>query len=147
MRTYEEDFATWAQTQATALRAKDWPALDVDHLAEEIEALPKREEIIVVSQLVVLLQHLLKWAHQPTHRSQSWRKSIRGPRQRIARIVRRHDYLRARMPEFIAEAYPDARENAADETGLGLDAFSEDCPWPVPMVLDSGFWPDAPHGR
>jgi hypothetical protein len=142
MTLYDTDFATWAQTQATALRAKDWPTLEVDHLAEEIEALPKREEIIVVSHLTVLLQHLLKWAYQPTHRSQSWRKSIRVPRQRIARILRRYNYLQARLPEFIAEAYVDARENAADETGRDLHRFPDVCPWDVADVLDKEYWPE-----
>jgi len=37
MAEYETDFYGWTQAQAQALRAKDWAALDVDHLAEEIE--------------------------------------------------------------------------------------------------------------
>src|SRR5262245_6407563 len=36
MSDYDTDFYTWTQTQAAALREKDWAALDVAHLAEEI---------------------------------------------------------------------------------------------------------------
>jgi Domain of unknown function DUF29 len=36
---YDTDFSSWTQTQAEALRAKDWAALDVEHLAKEIEDL------------------------------------------------------------------------------------------------------------
>ena len=37
--SYDTDFYVWTQAQAEALRAKDWPALDVANLAEEIESL------------------------------------------------------------------------------------------------------------
>jgi hypothetical protein len=36
---YDTDFDAWAQAQAAALRAKDWTALDIEPLAEEIEEL------------------------------------------------------------------------------------------------------------
>jgi hypothetical protein len=39
MSDYEHDFYAWTQTQAEALRAKDVAALDLEHLAEEIESL------------------------------------------------------------------------------------------------------------
>jgi predicted oxidoreductase (fatty acid repression mutant protein) len=32
--TYETDFDAWAQQQATALRAQDWAALDLEPLAD-----------------------------------------------------------------------------------------------------------------
>ena len=41
--TYETDFYAWTQAQATALRAKDWPALDVDNLAEELEGMARSD--------------------------------------------------------------------------------------------------------
>ena len=34
--SYDTDFYAWTQAQAQALQAKDWPALDIEHLAEEI---------------------------------------------------------------------------------------------------------------
>jgi hypothetical protein len=36
---YDTDFYAWTRQQAQALRAKDWPALDIDHLAEGMESL------------------------------------------------------------------------------------------------------------
>src|SRR5512132_834297 len=41
--TYETDFYAWTQAQATALRAKDWPVLDVDNLAEELEGMARSD--------------------------------------------------------------------------------------------------------
>ncbi len=65
---YEQDFYAWTQAQAAALRAKDWAALDVENLAEEIASLGRSDRRVIESQLVRLLHHLLKWAYQPQGR-------------------------------------------------------------------------------
>jgi len=43
MSDYDTDFYAWTQAQADALRAKDWAALDLEHLAEEIDSMGKRD--------------------------------------------------------------------------------------------------------
>jgi hypothetical protein len=43
MAEYDRDFYAWTLAQAEALRAKDWQTLDMEHLAEEIEALGKSD--------------------------------------------------------------------------------------------------------
>jgi Domain of unknown function DUF29 len=143
MIKYDEDFYGWTQEQAEYLRAGAWSAVDVAHVAEELDTLGRSEQNAVVSYLEVLLRHLLKWTYQPARRGRSWRRSIRVPRQRIARLMRRNPNLRHELPDFVAEAYADARENAADETGLALDTFPEVCPWAIVQVLDKDFWPDV----
>jgi hypothetical protein len=73
-------FYVWTQAQAQALRAKQWKALDLEHLAEEIESLGKRDRRAVESSLEVVMTHVLKWIHQPQERprrGRSWRRSIR----------------------------------------------------------------------
>jgi Domain of unknown function DUF29 len=64
---YDTDFYTWTQTQAAALRAKNWAALDLEHLAEEIESLGRSERYAIESQLERLLLHLLKWCYDPAN--------------------------------------------------------------------------------
>jgi hypothetical protein len=143
MIKYDEDFYGWIHEQSECLRAGDWSAVDVAHVAEELETLGRSEQNAVVSYLEVLLRHLLKWTYQPARRGQSWRRSIRVPRQRIARLIRRNPKLRHELLDFVAEAYADARENAADKTGLAFEEFPEHCPWTLPQVLDKDFWPDV----
>jgi hypothetical protein len=143
MSKYEDDFYAWTQEQAEYLRAGVWSAVDVTHVAEELETLGRSEQNAVVSYLEVLLRHLLKWMYQPARRGQSWRRSIRVPRQRIARLIRRNPKLRHELSDLMEEAYMDARENAADETGLTLESLAEQCPWALSQVLDKDFWPDA----
>ena len=113
MSTYDTDFYAWAQQQAEALRAKDWAAVDVTHVAEEIEDLGNEQRHAVRSHLRVLLWHLLKWACQPEQRGKSWRNSIMVARQRIARRLKRNPSLRPRMPFLLIDAYIDAQALAA----------------------------------
>jgi hypothetical protein len=143
MTKYDEDFYGWTQEQAEYLRAGMLNAVDVAHVAEELDTLGRSEQNAVVSYLEVLLRHLLKWTSQPARRGRSWRRSIRVPRQRIARLIRRNPSLRHELSDFVAEAYMDARENAADETGLAFDSIPEHCPWTLSQVLDKDFWPDV----
>ena len=141
--SYDTDFYTWTQQQAAALRAKDWPGLDVAHLAEEIESLGNEQAHAVESHLVIVLTHLLKWVYQPERRGRGWRTSVRVGRQQIARRLRRNPGLRPDLPTFLADAYADARKRAMDDTGFPLDTFPEACPWTIAQVLDEDFWPEA----
>ena len=77
--TYDTDFYAWTQEQAAQLRAKVWEDLDLENLPEEIEALGKSDRRAVQSHLVVLIQHLLKWAYQPQQRERygaGWQAGI-----------------------------------------------------------------------
>ncbi len=48
---YEEDFSAWADDQARLIRAGDFAALDLEHLAEEIEGLSISERRELRSRL------------------------------------------------------------------------------------------------
>jgi len=142
MSHYEDDFYAWTHAQAAALRAKDWAALDLEHVAEEIESLGNEQRHAVRSHLRVLLWHLLKWAYQPDHRGSSWRTSILNARAEIADRLEDNPSLQPRVTALLASAYPRARRLASAETGLPLATFPEVCPWPVEQVLDADFWPE-----
>jgi uncharacterized protein DUF29 len=142
-KTYDTDFYAWTQAQAAALRAKDLSALDLEHLAEEIESLGKRDRRAVESYLEVITRHLLKWAYQPVRRSPSWRASARNARTRLEKILRDSDTLRQHAAGEWDAIYRRARRAAAEETGLPLSTFPEVCPWPIEQVLDEDFWPEA----
>jgi len=140
---YDTDFYAWAQQQAAALRAKDWAALDLEHLAEEVEDLRKTERKAVRSQLRRLTSHLLKWAYQPTRRGESWQTTILDARRLVADGLEENGSLTRELPALFAWAYPRARREAAKDTGLPLAMFPEACPWSIEQVLDEDFWPEA----
>ena len=143
MTDYDTDFYAWTQAQAAALRAKDVAALDLEHLAEEIESLGKRDRRAVESYCEVIVLHLLKWVYQPTRRTPSWRTSVRNARNRLEKILRDSETLRHHAAGELAACYRRAYAGATDETGLPLETFPEACPWTITQVLDADFWPEG----
>ena len=139
--SYDTDLYAWTQEQANALRTKRWEALDLEHLAEEIESLGIKQRHAVDSQLRILLLHLLKWIHQPMESWTSWRCSI-DARDELDWRLTRNPSLRLKLPVSVAWAYPRARQLAARETGLSLATFPESCPWSLEQLLDEDFWPE-----
>ena len=142
MNDYDTDFYTWTRDQAAALRAKDWAALDIAHLAEEMDDLGSNVQHAIESHLERLLLHLLKWCYDPAQEPRrGWRLTIRHARREIAKYLRRNPGLQSYPTDYLAEAYAYAREDAPDETDLPPATFPEDCPWTIAEVLDADFWP------
>ena len=139
---YETDFVRWVETTLEQLRAQDYANVDWTNLLEEIEDMSKRERKSLKSNLVVILLHLLKWQYQPEFRSGSWRGSIREHRRRINDDLKDSPSLQPYLQQIFVECYMNAREQAADETGLSLETFPVDCLFTSEQSLDSSFLPE-----
>jgi Domain of unknown function DUF29 len=148
---YDTDFYAWTQAQAAALQAKDWEALDLRHIAEEIESIGMDEKHAITRQLQRLLHHLLKWQYQPTHRTRSWQVSINQARDRIGDVIERSHSLQTYPAQRLALAYRRARRDAITVTGLPASTFPEACPWDLDDIQREGWLPPAaaedPSGR
>ncbi len=133
---YEQDETAWLEAMS-ALAAEGRVAdLDLTNLSEYLVSMARRDRREVVSRLTTLLMHLLKWGHQPEMRTGSWRKTIREQRRHLAGDLE-SGTLRNHALAHLAGAYADAREDAADETGLPLETFPAACPWDLDAVLES----------
>ena len=142
---YDHDFYAWTQQQAALLRAKKSRELDYGNLAEELEALGKRDRRELEHRLEVLVMHLLKWRYQPERRERGrgWRSTIREQRRRLTRLLQDSPSLRSEVSTFLDDGYLHACRKALDETRLPPDTFPPTCPWTVVQVLDDAFWPEA----
>jgi hypothetical protein len=142
---YDQDFYAWTQEQAVLLRAKKWRELDYGNLAEELEALGKRDRRELEHRLEVLVMHLLKWCYQSERRERSrgWRSTIREQRRRLTRLMQDSPSLRSEVPALLDDGYPHARAKALDETRLPPEALPPTCPWTAVQVLDDAFWPEG----
>jgi hypothetical protein len=140
-KLYDTDLYAWTLDQAGYLRGRQWEALDINNLAEEIESLGNEQEHAVESHLANLLLHLLKMAYQHQRRL-SWVRSVNNARHEIARRLRRSPSLRPKLPQLVTWAYPDARKDAAREARLPRETFPETCPWPLEQLLDDDFFPE-----
>jgi hypothetical protein len=141
---YEQDVVAWANEQAALLRAGKLTAIDVEHIAEEIEDVGKSEQRELASRMSVLLAHLLKWQYQPGRRSKSWQYTIRTQRKEVAYVLNEAPSLRGKFGDeaWLDIVWSKARSLASNETGLDLDAFPETFPWQVEEVLSQEFYPE-----
>lgn len=142
--TYRTDFYAWTQEQAALLEAEEVEKLDLANIKEEIESMGISQRKELASRLTVLLMHLLKWQEQPGYkgrRPNSWRNTIRVQRREIDLLLVYSPSLRRQVPDFIADAYPRARKEAAGETRVPLARFPADCPWTVEEILDEDWLP------
>lgn len=141
---YEKDVVAWAEEQAALLRAGKLAAIDIEHIAEEIEDVGKSEQREFASRMSVVLAHLLKWRYQPERRGSSWQTTWRIQRAAIERRLRKTPSLKPMLDDddWIGDMWGDARQQAAVEMQIGVADLPEDCPWSMKQVLDMGFFPD-----
>jgi hypothetical protein len=146
---YEQDFYAWTQEQATLLEARQWEALDLLHLIEEIESLGRRERHALYDRLIVLLTHLLKlqvagqWFPYAYDRNKrGWQNTCRTQRLRLARLLEENPSLRPAVATEIARAYAVARLDAVVALQVDEESMPPQCPWTVDPVLDDAFFPE-----
>ena len=141
--TYEQDVVAWAQEQAALLRSGKLSAIDIEHIAEEIEDVGKSEQRELASRMAVLLAHLLKWEYQPSHRTSSWKRTIKEQRKALGLRLKKTPSLNGSLtdPDWLAESWSDGVSKAVDETGL--DVFPEGCAWSVEEILSQDFYPES----
>jgi len=139
---YETDFYGWIQNQADMLRSRNFAALDLDNLIEEIEDMGKRQKQELRSRLTVLFMHLLKWQYQPALQSRSWVSTIKIQRFEIKAHIDENPSLNHALNEIIDKAWQGALIKAEHETGMNVSTFPVDCPWTFEQVMDDNFWPE-----
>ena len=132
------------------LDARQFDAMDVPNLVEEITSLGKSEQRELYHRLSALLEHLLKLTLAAPHSSQDlqraghgWRATVKIQRLGVAKVLRENPSLRTIVPAELADAYAVARVEAAAALEMEEATLPETCPWMAAQVLDADFWPDA----
>jgi hypothetical protein len=138
---YETDVVAWACEQAELLRSGNFSAIDVEHIAEEIEDVARSERRELKHRLSVLIAHLLKWNHQPTRRGTSWSATIRLQRREIHYALKSMPSLRHCFDdeEWLDMMWQSACDLAEADTGINIPSTHA---WSLEQVLDNDFWPD-----
>lgn len=133
---YELDETAWLESMSELIRFGRYEEIDSLHLAEYLKDMARRDRREVESRLIVLMAHLLKWAHQPDRRSGGWRATIIEQRQELEGLVGR-GVLRKHAEAELEDAYQKAVERAAAEAGLAPDAFPAVCPYHLDQLLSA----------
>lgn len=139
--SYQDDLYSWATEQAALLRAGQLSEVDTQNLAEELEAMGKRERREMINRLAVLLAHLLKWQYQPGRRGASWEATIIVQRDDLVEHLADNPGLESQLPEVLTSAYRKAAIMAMGETALPRSTFPLTCPWTLADIMDEDFWP------
>ncbi len=142
---YGEDFFRWTKETAELIRQPRFDEVDLEHVAEEIEDMGKRDHREVRSRLIVLLMHLLKWQLQPELREKStWVNTINEQRAELDLVLEDSPSLRHIPGKQLPVIYRNAVERAIRDTGLSRKLSPSDCPYTPEQILDYGFLPEGP---
>ena len=137
---YATDFVEWTARTAELLREGRFDEIDLEHLAEEVEGLGKRDRSAVRPQMRRVLKHMIKQKIQPERDGPSWRGSIEDGRLKINDELKDSPSLRRFLDANLQEFYRSAVTAALIETGLEERAsdldIPERCPWSVADLLD-----------
>lgn len=135
---YEKDFYQWIQQNIQLLRQGRLAEIDTEILIDELENMAKSSQRELVSHLIILLAHLLKWQH---FQGKSWRATIDEQRIQIQAQLEESPSLTNYLAEAIDKAYPKAIKLAVKETLLPPSHFPAGCPYTLAQLLDEDFYP------
>jgi len=135
---YDTDFYAWTQEQAALLRDRA-PAVDWDHLAEEIESLGRSEQRAIVRRLRRLLTHLWKLQHGTPHdlerAGRGWRKTVETQRRELVHLLVDNPSLGR------AWSLEAALARAWELAGLDVGSPEPACPWTLEECMREDWYP------
>jgi hypothetical protein len=147
---YDRDYYAWVQDQVEALRRHRVEDVDWENLAEEIEDLGKSERRSIESQMVRMLEHLLKLQYAGgtirRNNARSWQLSVKDARLVVRKLLDENPSLRPGLAGILSYAYQRGRLAALRKARLPDDAIPESCPWAVEHVMDDNFVPAQAAG-
>jgi len=148
---YDSDFHAWIQRHIECLKSGQFDKLDVDNLIEELESMAGRDRRELISHLIILMAHLLKWQFQlkqlteqwQTYQGSSWRGSILEQRFQLHEQLEESPSLSPFLSQAVEKAYIKAVKLAAKETGFNIAVFPTECPYTIEQLLDEDFYPNG----
>ena len=145
---YDTDYHLWVLETVKQLENREFSALDLENLIEEVGGLSRRDKQKLESLLTRLLEHLLKltyWQAEIPNNQNHWRGEIRNFRKQIKRLLKASPSLRQYLQEIFDECYQDSREIISDRTQLPLNHFPETPIATLEQVLDEDWLPSCPQ--
>lgn len=126
---YHTDPYTWSQQQVEALRRRDYDAIDLEHVIEEIGDVGGRHRDRLQSHYARVLQHFLKLQYRHPANAGSdrgWQNTITQARSAIHTLLRRSPGLNHHRAQILADAWREGRREA-------INAFAQ---WQTDTIKD-----------
>jgi len=139
---YAEDENLWLLKTSKLILDKKWDEIDLEYLGEYLEDMSRSEQRSVVSRLIVLNMHLLKWMFQKDYRTNSWKVTIMEQRRELNLAFEDSKNLRNHGEQNFIKAYKKAREEASIETELKMETFPEEPSFSFGQAINEKYFPE-----
>ena len=138
---YETDDLQWLEETISLLKNRQFEALDLDNLIEELEDLGSEKRNAVVSLLDQVIRHLLLleyWESEVTNNSIHWQGEIYNFRLQLQDKMTKtlYNYLVYKLDSI----YGRALKAVNIKTQKSVD-FAEKCPYSLEELLDIDWLP------
>ena len=141
---YDTDYNLWVEETVKKLQAKDFDALDLENLIEEVSDLSRREKRKLKNLLIKLFEHLLKltyWKVEREYNQGHWEAEILNFRQQINDELKDSPSLKPYLSDIFIECYQKGRAIAAKRSQLPLDTFPSSPIANIEQILDENWLP------
>ena len=113
---YFDDVWTWSRRQAAALRRRDWGALDLEKVIEEIEDVGNRHSDAWTSYCTNVISHLLKIESGGSSEDfRHWRDEIEAWRDSMFDLLADNPGMKHELSSMLAKAWKRGRRDAVRE--------------------------------
>jgi hypothetical protein len=141
---YETDFNQWIEETVKKLQNKDFEAIDLENLIEEVATLGRSEKREIDSLLMRIFEYLLKlayWESERANNEKHWKAEIYNFRKQLKKAIRNSPSLKPYLLKIFDETYKDICGSMALRLGVPLSTFSV-APIGTPeQILDDDWFP------
>ena len=132
----ELEYDRWLDEQIQCLKTKNYEALDLKNLIEELEALGRAEKSAVKSLAFQILVHLLLidyWEEESKYNKNHWQAEVNTFRFQLNDKLTTN--LELLLENNLDKIYEKARVTAIYKSSLADDRFPSLCPYSLEMLL------------
>ncbi len=146
---FERDYVAWLAEQAAVLRRLQAEGanipLDLDLLAEELDAMARDLRASCASHTATIIQHLLKLHFSPAEEPRrGWQNTVRTARLNLNKRVT--TTIANELEDELGDLYELARSNARNDLEQYHEAdaakrLPRRCPYTLKQIQDAEWWP------
>lgn len=139
---YELDDYQWLEETVKLLKNKQFQALDLENLIEELEDLGREKKNAVASLLEQVIRHLLLlqyWTNESEYNAVHWQEEIYNFRIQLRRrlTTNLHNYLESELNSLYQDALGFVKIKTQNSVRFPLE-----CPYSLDQLLDIEWLPD-----
>ena len=138
---YEIDDSLWLEETIELLKAKNFDALDLDNLIEELEDLGNEKKFRVASLLEQIIRHCLLlqfWISEREYNQAHWKAEIVSFKDQLKRYLTTN--LRKYLEQEFEQIYFESVRYVRQKTDNKVN-FPDICPYSLEELLDPNWLP------